>query len=849
MIQRGLAGIGTLLIVVALVAGVAALGAPAIGDAQADSHPQHVSGAATPSEVAPTSLNDSEVGLELRPADMSADPGETVTYDVVINGTNNGVIAYEFNVTAADPSVAQIENFTLDRDGLLEESFITDDNSTVKFEVALGSNEYAPAAEITVATIDVTAVGSVGDSTTLEFDYPPNGSVQDGNQEFYDIAAEQPSTLDVVGTAPVFQVSNLDPAAASVVAGETLNISADIENVGVSGNQTVLLDIDGYSENTTVALAGGANETVTFEAVDTGALGPGTYNHTISTLNDTVSGNLTVLAAAEFAVDIVETTTPVAGEPLDVTVQVENLGDVEGTQTVALDAGPLGTDETNVTLASEATTETTLSVGTGTDDAGEYTATVSSADAADSTNVTVEQPVFFDVTIPSVDDPVTEGEMLTVAYDVTNTGDVQATQNITFAVNGTTEDTETGVTLNGSEMFSGQFTYATAAGDAPAVSVAVSSDDDSTSETVTVNEPAFFAVDIVETTTPVAGESLTVTVQVENPGDVEGTQTVALDAGALGTDETNVTLAGGTTTETTLSVGTESGDEGSYAISVSSADDTDTADVTVLQPAFFEVEITAAESVTGGETATVEYTVENVGDVEATQNITFAVEGSLEGTNPGVTLGSNGTLSDSFSYETVGADAPGVFVTVASADDAATANVTVLEPAAFTVELVERNEPLVAGEQVNVTVDVENTGGTADSRLLQVDVGPLGQSERVVDLAGNESTEQVFSFDSATEQTGTYNVTVDIEDDVATGTLELRPTSLPTSDTPPQDLDGNGRYEDVDGNDRFDIFDIQAFFTYFDTELIQQHTPAFNFDNDGGISIVDVQALFALLGE
>jgi hypothetical protein len=53
-------------------------------------------------------------------------------------------------------------------------------------------------------------------------------------------------------------------------------------------------------------------------------------------------------------------------------------------------------------------------------------------------------------------------------------------------VNGTSGGTESGVTLNGSEKFSSNFSYDTMEDDTPAVNVTVSSDNDLATETVTV---------------------------------------------------------------------------------------------------------------------------------------------------------------------------------------------------------------------------------------------------------------------------------------------------------------------------------------------------------------------------
>jgi HEPN domain-containing protein len=92
---------------------------------------------------------------------------------------------------------------------------------------------------------------------------------------------------------------------------------------------------------------------------------------------------------------------------------------------------------------------------------------------------------------------------------------------------------------------------------------------------------AEFSVSVRETTAPVAGESLSVTVEVTASNGDQTTQTVSLSVPNLGSDSQQVTLSGGNTTTVTLSVPTSSGDAGEYTITVASPDDEATATATV----------------------------------------------------------------------------------------------------------------------------------------------------------------------------------------------------------------------------------------------------------------------------
>jgi hypothetical protein len=80
-------------------------------------------------------------------------------------------------------------------------------------------------------------------------------------------------------------------------------------------------------------------------------------------------------------------------------------------------------------------------------------------------------------------------------------------------------------------------------------------------------------------------------------------------------------------------------------------------------------------------------------------------------------------------------------------------------------------------------------------------------------------------------------------------TLPPGPAPLPGFDTPPRDLDADGLHEDVDGDGRFTIFDVQVFFESLDSDPVQNNPSLFDFSDTGGaVDVLDVQAMFDLLG-
>ncbi len=137
-----------------------------------------------------------------------------------------------------------------------------------------------------------------------------------------------------------FQITGLKINPSSVLAGEVVDISVTVTNVGEeSGSYSVDLTInDVIRETIDVTLSGGAPELVEFEVTDTDA---GTYNVKI----DEQSGSYTVEAPVEASEDIVVYTMFVSpyevwqGDTVTIRAKADNLADEPGTLQVRVLVG------------------------------------------------------------------------------------------------------------------------------------------------------------------------------------------------------------------------------------------------------------------------------------------------------------------------------------------------------------------------------------------------------------------------------------------------------------------------------------------------------------------------------
>ncbi|GAB3669186.1 DUF7282 domain-containing protein [Halopiger thermotolerans] len=167
------------------------------------------------------------------------------------------------------------------------------------------------------------------------------------------------------------------------------------------------------------------------------------------------AGEIAPTEPAAYAVSIVGTNAPVEqGDPLEIDAEIQNVGGEAGEQPIALAVGGAETDAVSVALEPGQSETVTLTADTSTLEPGEYPVTVSSENETVETTATIEpagDPAEFAVTDVSTDatDPA-PGDPVTVTATITNVGDLEGTQTVTYSVDGQPAG-ETTVTLAGGE--------------------------------------------------------------------------------------------------------------------------------------------------------------------------------------------------------------------------------------------------------------------------------------------------------------------------------------------------------------------------------------------------------------
>lgn len=224
---------------------------------------------------------------------------------------------------------------------------------------------------------------------------------------------------------------------------------------------------------------------------------------------------------------------------------------------------------------------------------------------------------------------------------------------------------------------------------------------------------------------------------------------------------------------------------------------TDTfSNITALDPPFFDVTIDAYDQeVTEGDTITVDYSIENTGEVADIQDVEFRVNGTLEQVAPNVELQADETHSGTFTYQTVAGDTPELSVAVSTDNTSKTRLVTVSEPdpPLFDVTIIGTNEPVSERETLSVTAEIENLGdevGTQDIELLNFD-GTVVDTISAVTLAGGDSRTISLSWGTEIGDAGTDLVTVrgDDDSDATSATIEAFQSDWPFFDVDIIDTD------------------------------------------------------------
>jgi hypothetical protein len=195
------------------------------------------------------------VNISLAPADGEVEQGAVQTYEVIVEDADNGIGAYEFNVSVGDSGVGEVSDYALTAsDTDFDRSEISADNSTLTLEAALGNASHSAndtdGQAFAIATLNVTAVGGAGDSTTLTTSQVAgNASVAEptvnGSEDVYNVTDFGSAGFSVAVGDDAINVT-LEPNDVVTGPGGTTNYSVVVEGAtgGIEGYDDILIEFE-----------------------------------------------------------------------------------------------------------------------------------------------------------------------------------------------------------------------------------------------------------------------------------------------------------------------------------------------------------------------------------------------------------------------------------------------------------------------------------------------------------------------------------------------------------------------------------------------------------------------------
>jgi len=586
-----------------------------------------------------------------------------------------------------------------------EQSYITDSESLMRYYDGVMSyaiedynhitDQLLPVArrpDVTVGTnASHSTIGSnldslgVGEQTTVEFTVENSGGVSDNGY----LTVSHASSLEIVNieqtsgdTGEAFDRSDFDP-------GDTIN-----SKNGTKAADYPLTDlVESYRSGETNTYAytfervGDSDAWFTYRVAHRPVLQENpsdpTYERSPTGGDQDQQGwyahRVEQKQPAQFDVSIDDVNDPVVeGGTLTITATMTNNGEISGSDTlhIDVDGNQVCSYQESVSPGESVTWQCGYTTSVG--DEPSVSITADTSDDSDSYTASVDPALdeaYFDISIDSVNDPVTEGETLTVDVSVTNTGDMSDSQNLRLIVNGSRVDSSA-VSLNGDESKTRTLSYSTQVGDSSTVTVEVNSDGSGNEviyEASVREQPdsPYFDIVVDSANDPVVeGDILTLQISVKNTGGQSGTQTLRLNVNNETVDSRQISISVGETKTAELSYATETGDYPSVSLEVDSDSDGTTVsyDAVVQESTdpFYQIEITEINGpVFEEDVLTVSLQITNTGTESGTQTISLSIEDSSRDSKV-VELDGESSTTTSLEYPTVIGDAPSIEITVDS---------------------------------------------------------------------------------------------------------------------------------------------------------------------------------------
>lgn len=391
-----------------------------------------------------SAAGDTEVSVE--PSNETVTENDVQTFEIVVENATDDVQGFNFTVSLSDSSAADIVGASPGASVDSNQSFsadISSDNSSVTVDALLASqSQVFNSTTPTIVTVDVegVAAGQTELDTDLATSTSPYVGIAAEAGAKYNVTASNAATIDIVQPQPNFQVSNLS-APASATAGETINVTADVTNVGTAnGSQDVGFRLDG-TELGNVSVSLNVSETALVDfSVDTSGTPSGTYTHGIFTADSNQTAQISITQPeSDFQVSNLDAPAVVTqGDNVTVNATVTNAGTASGNDTVEFRFDGSVVSSTNVSLDPGQSQDVSVTLDTSGQTTGDYTHGFFTSDNNQTAQISIvsSPTATFQVSNLSVPSTATKGDAVPVNATITNVGNADGTAAVEVIVDG-----------------------------------------------------------------------------------------------------------------------------------------------------------------------------------------------------------------------------------------------------------------------------------------------------------------------------------------------------------------------------------------------------------------------------
>jgi DNA-binding beta-propeller fold protein YncE len=250
-------------------------------------------------------------------------------------------------------------------------------------------------------------------------------------------------------------------------------------------------------------------------------------------------------------------------------------------------------------------------------------------------------------------------------------------------------------------------------------------------------------------------KTVTISVNVQNTGDLSGEYTVDLKINGAVEASKKVTVAGGA--QTNLSFEVSKAAPGTYTVAVGSQSGSFTV-VNPPKPASFELSNLTINptQVNVSQTVTVSLNVKNTGDLIGEYTVDLKINGFVEASKK-VTVAGGAQVKVSF--EVTKAITGIMPVAVGNLTSSFTVKLP-LKPAAISVKTLQISKTIVKpNEEIEATVTLENTGELSGSYVLKLNLDGVEKSSSAISVDGGKTVNKTITLSSSVE--GTHKVNTD----------------------------------------------------------------------------------------